>query len=242
MPKNPFEALLEISKNKIESDKKRNEFIHTQADSLITWLVGFAFTALCLIVANISSIKTNLKSTAKPIVICFFITIVIGLIFRYISYLTILFQKDLEDHYLQGAYGDLEMTPIKPEEEIEDSSFDDIIRALKSDFNEDIPYGRELSENEKAKELPNLIAHYIALCEHSKKQFDIGVRHIAEVNEKAYRIDKKITIERFSKELDKSTVGYHLVRWEYSRWLLYSICLLSFIIGVSIACVYFLCQ
>jgi|GEM_PF-3438505 len=240
MPQNPFEVLREIGKRKVETDKKRNEFIYSNVDSLITWLVGFSFTALCLIASNISTLKTNLKDARKPIIIFYFITVVIGLAVRYLSYLIMLFYKDLEDHYLSGVYGDWDMSPIALDESLENIDYSSIVNLLKDDFNETIPFPRELTVLEQQIELPKLVEHYKALCDHSRKQFDLGVRHLAEIYETAYKIDKQKTINQFNKVLNKPNIGYNMPKLEKWRGWLYLVCILSFIVAVLISLIFLL--
>src|ERR1700754_1894391 len=128
--KNPYNVLHEFVKDKLERDRKTFEFIHTQTDSLITWLIGFSFTTLLLISSNIASIRTNLKSTAKPIIFFFFITVIVGLAFRYISYIMMLKQKSL-DGYFDAIFKKWNMTPIAVDGDIESSSFPYIMQRLK---------------------------------------------------------------------------------------------------------------
>lgn len=240
MLQNPFEVLREIGKKKVETDGKRNEFIHAHVDSFTTWLVGFAFSALCLISSNIGTIKIKLGSNSLPIIICFFLTIIIGLIVKYLSYLILFFYKDLQDNYFTGVYGDWDMTPIEADEEIDLANYEEIVRKLKDDFNETILFPRELNETEKHTELLKLIEHYKALCNHAKKYFDIGIKHLSEIYETAYKIDKQATINQFKKGMEEHNIGYNMVRWERFRGCLYLMCILSFIIAISIVVIHLL--
>jgi hypothetical protein len=247
MLKNPYEVIVEIGKNSIETNRKKNEFIHTQTDSLVTWLVGFAFTALCLTVTNIEWIKTNLQNTAKPIILCFSLTIFLGLAYRYVSYLITMFQKNVEDNYLAFAYNDLEMTPIQVDDEIIvcdydniASNYDNIVKRLKIDFNENKFENLILTEEQKLIELPKLIEHYKNLCDFSKKQFDIGVELFAEINEIAYKVDKKNITKNLNGGLLKQNIGYNLTKWQLLRGWIYFLCILSFVIAVLIVTIYLL--
>lgn len=242
MLKNPYEVIVEIGKNSLEANRKKNEFIHTQTDSLVTWLVGFAFTALCLTVTNITSIKTSLQSTAKPIILCFTLTIFLGLAYRYVSYLITMFQKNVEDDYLAFAYNDLEMTPIQVNDEIVVGDYDNIVKRLKIDFNETKFDNLILTEEQKQIELPKLIEYYKDLCDISKKQFDIGIDLFAKIQETAYRVNKLNILNQFIqvKEIKKLRIGYNKMNWELSRNLLYFLCILSFVIAVMIVTIYLL--
>lgn len=168
MLKRPFEYLTSFYKEKIERDRKTVEYIHTQVDSLITWVIGFSFTGLLLLISNLNSLKG--KSPTKPIVICLFICIVLGIFFRYVSYLMTIFQKAL-DNYYYGLFSD-EMRPIMLDEEIDNMSFDQLLRLLKRDFDEDINYPFPLTGEFKKAEEPNLRKRYLDWIEQSKKEFD----------------------------------------------------------------------
>jgi hypothetical protein len=198
MPQRPFEYLTNFYKEKVERDRKTVEYIHTQSDSLITWIIGFSFTGLLLLVSNLNNLKE--KSPTKSIVIFLFICIVLGIIFRYVSYLMTIFQKSL-DNYFYGLFSDELMRPITLEENIENMNFDELIRLLKDDFDESINYKAPLNEEYKKNEEPGLRKHYLAWIEHSKKEFDIGVDHLAEIDETAYRIKKEKTIATLQKAL-----------------------------------------
>jgi len=139
----------------------------------VTWLIGFSMTGLFLIVSNITSLKTNLKSSAKPIVIFLFLTIVLGIAYRYVAYLMMILQKRLED-YLYGVFCEWEMSPIEIDNDIENADFSFITKKLNDDFGIVIPYERILGGPTQEEELPRLKTYYKALCVYSKKQFDLG--------------------------------------------------------------------
>lgn len=118
-------------KDKIDRTRKLNEFIHSQADSFVTWIIGFSFTGLLLLVANLDKLKA--KPPTKPIVIFLFISIILGITFRIISFLITIFQKSLDD-YFYGLLSEQEMTPIYLEEELNKLEFLDLLSLIKEDF------------------------------------------------------------------------------------------------------------
>jgi hypothetical protein len=236
MKKNPFDYLVEFYKEKTDRNRKVVEYIHTQSDSLITWLIGFSFTGMLLMVSSLEKIKE--RKLAKATLICLFICIILGLIFRYVSYLMTMFQKSLDD-YFHGLFSEKMMTPIYLEEDISAMDFDGIIALLKEDFDEVIPYNYELTEELKALELPRLKQHYLHLIEHSKKIFDFGITHIAEIDETAYKIKKDKSIDQvkraFTDEGFRSAkIGYNYPRWVKIRGWLYTIAIISFIVAVTL--------
>jgi hypothetical protein len=78
MLKNPFEALHQLMKDKFDRDRVMIEFAHTQSDSLVTWLIGFAITGLTLMLVNIDKIQSNLENALTPISVLLCITICLG--------------------------------------------------------------------------------------------------------------------------------------------------------------------
>jgi len=239
MPKDPYIAFLELTKTSLEKDKKNSEFIYTQTDTFVSWIIGFSVTGLLLIISNISSIHTNLKSTAKPIIICLFLTIFLGVLFRYVSYLIIVYYKGL-DHYFEGFFGDYQMWPTELDEDIYKKSFDEVLKRLKSDFEVIIEYPRGLSEQEKSAELPKLIEHYVFQCKYSKQRLNLAVNHIAEITEAAFKINKQETINHIKKGITEHKVGFKLKAWNTLRAWLYTLCLLSFFVTIIIVTVYLL--
>jgi len=237
MLKNPYDVLKEFSKTKFERDRKLIEFGYTQTDGFATWIIGFAVAALSLIISNFDSIRKNIGNAYKPIVILLGLTICFGLAFRYFSYFIMTLQKRLED-YFAGVYSDMDMTPIEVDEDVDKTTFDDIIIRLKEDFDVETPYSSPLLEEHKNMELPRLRKHYKDLCEYSKKQFDIAINHWAEVNEIAYKIKKSTSISSFNRQLKRPRIGFKLKIWSWVVGLLYLFCLLSFMSAVIVICIY----
>ena len=233
MLKNPYDYINDFIKEKIERDRKTNEFVHTQTDSLISWIIGFSVTGLLLIASNFDKLKLAFKNITQAITICILITIVLGIIFRFVSYLIILFQKRLEN-YFAGLFSPIEMTPIEVSDDIPNADFDYILRRLKDDFNEMIPFPRSLNSEEKAIELPKLIEHYKAWCDYSKKQFDIAIDHLADINETAYKIKREKTLSALKTEMINPKIGYNLILWNRIRGWLYFMTLISFLISIFI--------
>ncbi|HEY6437842.1 MAG TPA: hypothetical protein VIY47_14725 [Ignavibacteriaceae bacterium] len=236
MLKKPFEFITEFYKEKVDRDRKNNEFIYTQTDSLISWIIGFAFTGLLLIIGNIKTLELNSRTPTKPIIICILITIVLGIAFRYISFLIITFEKNLDDYYF-GLFSKHEMTPFEVDSEVENDSFDKVLIRLKEDFNETINYPDPLNDEMKARELPQLKEHYKKLCAHSRKSLDIAMGHIANIEFDTHRIDKKKNIDLFNQALKNNiNTGYNAGKWEFFRSLFFTLCLLAFLTGIFIAC------
>src|SRR5690606_21460585 len=81
---------------------------------------------------------------------------------------------------------------------------------------------------------------YLALIEHSKKEFDIAVNHIAEIDETAYKIEKEKTVAKLKNikhAIENSKIGYNQNNWYIARFILYLLCLLSFLTAIGILCI-----
>ena len=235
MLKRPYDFIIDYYRDKINRDRKNNEFIYSQTDTLVAWIIGFAFTGLMLLIGKIKSLDLALSNPTKPIIICILVTIILGLAFRYVSFLIVLFEKGLDDYYF-GRFGEHEFTPIEVDEEIETADFEKMVIRLKEDFDKSISYNVPLTEELKAIELPQLKEHYKKLCEHSKKSLDLVMKHIAEIEFTTHRIDIRKNLDLFNKALNNPKTGYNAKNWSFARSLLFTLCLLAFLTGISIVC------
>ena len=237
----PFKYITKYIKDKVERTRKLDEYIHTQVDSFITWIIGFSFSGILLIASNLTSFTT--KQPTKSIILCLSISIAFGVLFRVVSFLITLSQKSLDDYFF-GLLSEDDITPFFLEDDIDKMEFHELLKLIKDDFGHDIypnadpsiPLPDELKKSEEIR----LRKYYLALIEHSKKEFDIAVNHIAEIDETAYKINKKKTVaklENLKDALENSKIGYNQKNWYLVRLILYLLCLLSFLTAVSILCI-----
>lgn len=237
----PFEYITKYIKDKVERTRKLDEYIHTHVDSFIAWIIGFSFSGILLIASDLTTFIP--KQPTKGIILCLSISIVFGVLFRVVSFLIILFQKSLDDYFF-GLLSEEDMTPVFLEDDIDKMEFHELLKLIKDDFGHDIypdanpnvPLPDDLKKSEEVR----LRKHYLALIEHSKKEFDIAVNHIAEVDETAYKIKKEKTVAKLKnlkEALESSKIGYNQRRWYLARVILYLLCLLSFLTAVSILCI-----
>jgi hypothetical protein len=133
----------------------------------------------------------------------------------------------LED-YFASVFADIDMSPIEPDPDIDSASFEEVIRRLNDDFEEAIHYSNPLTDDQKAIELPRLRQHYIDLCNHSKKLFDLAIDHWADVNQTAFKVSK----EKFKKQASNPHIGFRLRLWATFASVLYFICILTFMAAV----------
>ena len=237
----PFKYITNYIKDKIERTRKLDEYIHTQVDSFITWIIGFSFSGILLIASDLTTFIT--KQPTKSIVFCLSISIVFGVLFRVVSFVITLLQKSLDDYFF-GLLSEDDMTPVLLEDDVNKMEFHELLKLIKDDFSQDIypnadpniPLPDELKNSEEVR----LRKHYLALIEHSKKEFDFAISHIAEIEETAYKIKKEKTIAKLKnlkEALENSKIGYNQKAWYLVRFVLYLLCLLSFLAAVSILCI-----
>jgi len=235
MLKRPYDFFIDSYSVKIKRDRKNNEFVFSQSDTLIAWVIGFAFTGLLLLIGNIKGLELMLRQPTKPIIICILITIILGIAFRYVSFLIIMFEKGLDDYYF-GRFNKHDVMPFEVDSDIEAADYDNILISLKQDFGETITYPGQLTEEMKAADLPRLKDFYKRLCAHSRKEMNLAMEQIAEIEYTTHRIDKQKNMQLFEKALSNSKVGYNAKSWSFIRSLLFTLCLLAFLTGVSIVC------
>ena len=237
----PFKYITNYIKDKVERTRKLDEYIHSQVDSFITWVIGFSFSGLLLIASNLTIFIP--KQPTKSIIICLSFSIVFGVLFRVISFLITLLQKSLDDYFV-GLLSEDVITPIFLEDDINKMEFHELLKLIKDDFGQDIYPNADpsviLPDDLKKDEEVNLRKHYLALIEHSKAEFDIAIKHVAQIDETAYKVKKEKTyakLKNIKDSLENSKIGYNQKNWYLLRLMLYLLCLLSFLTAVSILCI-----
>jgi hypothetical protein len=186
-------------------------------------------------VSNLQTLHEHVHGAAKPLVILLTVSVCSGLAYRSLSYHMIILYKRLED-YFAGVFSDADMAPIEADPDIQEASFEEVIRQLKEDFDMEIPYPAPLTDDQKVVELPRLRKYYVELCQHSRKQFDLGIDHMADIMQTAFKIKK----EEFKKRFSKPNVGFHLRRWAIAASLCYFTCLVTFMAAVIVTTVFLL--
>ena len=72
----PFKYITNYIKDKVERTRKLDDYIHSQVDSFITWIIGFSFSGILLIASDLTSFTT--KQPTKSIIVCLSISIAFG--------------------------------------------------------------------------------------------------------------------------------------------------------------------
>ena len=190
MRESPYKVLRDLYKGYFDRSIAILEFGHSQSDAFILWIVAFGVTAISLMVSNLQTLHDHFHGAAKPLIILLSVSICSGLAYRSLSYHMIILYKKLEDYFV-ARFNDADMTPIEVDPDIQVSSFEEVIRRLKEDFDADIPYPAPLTEDQKALELLRLRKYYVELCQHSRKQFDFGLEQMADIMATAFKTPKR---------------------------------------------------
>ena len=239
MPKTPLQLIQHHYKDQIKREQKKNEFFYSQTDTFITWLIGFAFTGMILIISNLKAFSIQFNSPLKAIVVSLLITISFGILFRFISFMVMIWERDLEEYYALLFSSDY-MTPLKPTFDLENASIEQIVSAFGNDFGIDYTYALDLNEPQKSNERLKLIDIYIRNCETSKHSFLQAREFIAKVEYDTHRINPEKNIAAFNKAYKYgSKGGYDSKLWGNAQALSFILTLGGFgssvlIVGISL--------
>jgi len=235
----PLQYVRKMQKDRRERTKKNLDSFYDYTDSLITWIIGFCITALSLIVANYAKILEDLNGSPKPIVILLLASTLLGLAYRMLAYSLLMLDRNLDD-YLWGLYGDEEMVPIIPDDDVDAWKIDRVVKRLKDDF--DIVATYNSDEKMQETERVRLIAHYKDWCEYYRKEYEIAITEVVEVQEVIYKTPQAVSRRQMHREMRKPSMGYNARRWmrlvTWSYWLT----VLSFATAISWVSIFLLRQ
>lgn len=210
---NPYEGIKHIAKTAYENDKKSFELIFDYSDKFITWLFGFSVASISLIIANYD--KLVKFSSLNWVVVLLASTIVFGLLYRLAAYTVMVKNRNLEN-YFYGYFGDLDIWPVKVEEDISDFTTLQMVNLIKDDFNKE---PKDYHKSEAELNPDDLRTYYLALIEHSKKYFYIGANSLGVTFEVAYKVKTQKTVELMEmafglKKSNKNLIGYDALLWK----------------------------
>jgi len=236
---NPYEGIKHIAKTAYEHDKKSFELIFDYSDKFITWLFGFSVAGISLIIANYD--KLVKFSSLNWVVVLLASTIIFGLLYRLAAYTVMVKNRSLEN-YFYGYFGDLDIWPVKVEEDISAFTTSQMVNLIKDDFNEE---PKDYHKSEAEPNPDDLRTYYLGLIEHSKKYFYIGADSLGETFEAAYKVKKKKTVELMEmafglKKSNKNLIGYDALLWKRIIRFLFMFSVLSFLICTIIITVSFI--
>jgi heme/copper-type cytochrome/quinol oxidase subunit 4 len=234
MVKSPMDISLEHFKQKIIRDQKRNEFIYRQTDNFVTWLIGFAFTGLLLIIGNLKSINEQFNAPIKPLIISLLAVIISGIAFRFISFLIMNWERELEEYYAILFATDTS-TPPEPTIDVEEATVEDFVARLQNEFGVDCSYALHIDEKQKLIDLPKLKKIYLDHCAVAMDSLLRARSYIAMVEYETHRIPIKENEKAFDTAMhQEAKVGYRSRRWSAFRTLCFTLTLLAFITAIII--------
>lgn len=234
MLKTPLQLFQDHYKDQIQRDQKKNEFQYSQTDTFITWLIGFAFSGLVLIVSNLNSFKEQFDGPFKPIIVCILAVIIFGIVCRFISFLIMVWEKELDEYYAVLFTKD-KIIPVEPDFDIDNADTFEMVRRLNADFGLDhnnVIYFDDAKRNEV---LPKLKEIYLKQCEESRVSLYKARAYVAHIEFETHRIPIRVNEQAFDKAYKGETKeGYHAQRWEYARLAAFFLTLLAFVSAILI--------
>jgi hypothetical protein len=236
---NPYEGIKQIAKTAYENDKKSLELMFDYSDKFITWLFGFSVAGISLIVANYD--KLNKFSFLNWVVVLLASTIIFGLLYRLAAYTVMVKNRSLEN-YFSGFFGDLDMWPVKVEEDISSFTTQQMVSLIKDDFNQE---PKDYNKDGDQLNAGDLRKYYLDMIEHSKKYFYIGANSLGETYEVAYKVKKEKNVQLLEiafglRESTKNLIGYNALFWKMLIRFLFAGSVLSFLICTIIIMVSFM--
>ena len=128
--------------SKIIIRNRENFFkITAQADQIITWLVGFSFTTIALLLSIKDSSSLITSQLSHILLIFSSLTIIIGILYRIFIYSTQLIENKLLikfEAYIEGLNNSSQID--HPRKLTDSDTCEDIIRYFKEDFKIDMSY------------------------------------------------------------------------------------------------------
>lgn len=237
MPKPPIEIVIEQFKLRIIREQKRNEFVYSQTDTFVTWLIGFAFAGLLVIVSDLKNINDQFSASVKSIIVSILVVIFFGIIFRFISFLIMTWERNLEEYYAILFTMDSIM-PFEPNFDVESASIEKMVSKLQGDFGVDHSYALHIDETQKQIVLSKLKGIYMLHINDAKESVKRVSSFIAKVEYDTHRIPIKVNENAFDaayRDGNSKEYGYHSKEWAVVRLVCFALTLLGFVVGVSIA-------
>ncbi|MBL7722494.1 MAG: hypothetical protein JNK27_00025 [Chitinophagaceae bacterium] len=232
MLKTPLQIFQDHYKEQVQRDQKKNEFQYTQTDTFVTWLIGFGFTGLVLVVSNFRKLQEDFHAPVKPIVILIICVICFGILFRFISFLIMSWEKDLEEYYA-AMFSPMQMTPLEPLIDLEKATVNQLVHRLESDFgikHHNVVY---FDDAKKLEVLPALKKEYLEQCEQSRVSLFQAREFVADIEYETHRIPRDVNRKAFDKAFhSKSKEGYHSNRWNNVRMGSFILTLLAFLSAI----------
>ena len=211
--KSPYEAIVELMHNNLDkqSENQRNNF--SNIDKYMIWIVGFSSGAVALIVSNLTSFnKIFPHPLIKLLLFLLFISILCGILFRYLLYK---YQEQYQNRemFVYGAFSNMDAMTVDADSVENENDIYKILNSLKIDFDIDFMYMskdyNEAPETIKIATLNFLKERHKQASIYTKKSYQLGLDYVIDTLSKAYGISK----DKIQKIIDEGDLQkLHLYR------------------------------
>ena len=203
----PFDTILRNAYGTLEKIEKNFIFNFNQNDKILVWIVGFAITALTLIVSKIVDLsKTYESGTLKTALLLSIITVISGIIYR-LSALIFLTKYQGKMFFLKGAFSKEKSMPTEVSDLNEINNIHEINQKIKSDFDFDYSDIIDLYNNAESKEskeyyIKYLKSEYSRIGQWAKNEYEYGIKYLKSVFKNAFGMSDKSVERRFKARND----------------------------------------
>lgn len=233
--KRPFETVRESFFENLDKLRENQRYNFSNSEKYLVWIVGFSIAGLSVIVTHLTQFNQIYSyATIKTILILLVISIISGIIYRWVFHLWQVQYQSIE-FYLQGAFSDKEIMEIEPENLTSETDIKEVVRRLKTDFGEDVSYVlpiyEQLDKNQQEFLLNDLKKHYKKVGEWAKEDFKNAMAYVKETYKNAFGFSQK--------KIDKLIGSNSAKKFKYLGWITSITFLLSgltFIAVIIILC------
>jgi hypothetical protein len=214
-------------KNNLEA-KELTKYIFDKSDSITLWVIGLALGSMGILVSTLKDINKYLTTgEVKTIFLFLLISAFCGIFYR-ITFLYYYTLVDTAFRHIDYILSDYECMDIDGELDGSET-FDDLIR-LNSQY-QDLSSLKEIfnssTEEVKDKLYDDMVSFYYESTKWAKKDFDLAIKHIAQVYNDNLGIDKKY----FDVNKKSSFKKIDIAKW--ICFILYIVFILSFLFAFA---------
>ncbi|QCX01412.1 hypothetical protein FGM00_15335 [Aggregatimonas sangjinii] len=226
----PFDTRLRQTYGTLEKTKANFVFNFQQNDKILVWIVGFAVTAISLIISNISDINKIYSECILRLVLSLLtVTLVSGIVYRFSALLFLTKYQNIM-FYLEGAFSKERTMPTETRELKKPNDIHEIYQNIKADFDHDYfdvvnLYNQAQSKESKKYYVDYLKTEYERLAEWSTNEYKTADKYVKNIFKTAFGFSDKKINKIFSENND----SFYFKLWSWICGISIAICLISFI-------------
>ena len=202
--KRPFESLTQLISENLERVRENQLYNFSNFDKYMVWVVGFSIGGISIILTNLTSFNEVFDYfVVKTVLSALCVSIISGIIYRW-SFYKYQFHYQQIEFYLKGAYTETQMVEIEPYDLSETNDINEIIVALKTDYDLDYRFILDAYESHdddnQAIIRDKLKKYYYKVGTQIKEEYEFTLNYIKEVDAKAFGISRKKVDKLFNQK------------------------------------------